>query len=130
MQVQVVVAACVLRDRKVLLRPRTDMGKDKWEFPGGKVEEGESLHSAVIREVKEETDLDIEVVRILEAGFSLRHRTNLVLTYLARIRPPISLCNSLSGSTFVRLPEVSRLNTFPGVKESLAAITAYDLISC
>jgi 8-oxo-dGTP diphosphatase len=35
----------------------------KWEFPGGKVEKGESNAHAIIREIKEEFDLDIEVVR-------------------------------------------------------------------
>lgn len=35
----------------------------KWEFPGGKVEQGESNAHAIIREIKEEFDLDIEVVQ-------------------------------------------------------------------
>lgn len=35
-----------------------------WEFPGGKVEENEDLHSAIIREVKEELDCKIEVLGI------------------------------------------------------------------
>jgi 8-oxo-dGTP diphosphatase len=35
----------------------------KWEFPGGKVEPGESNAHAIIREIKEEFDLDIEVVQ-------------------------------------------------------------------
>ena len=34
----------------------------KWEFPGGKVEQDESNAHAIIREIKEEFDLDIEVV--------------------------------------------------------------------
>ena len=35
----------------------------KWEFPGGKVEKGESNAHAIIREIKEEFDLDIEVIQ-------------------------------------------------------------------
>jgi 8-oxo-dGTP diphosphatase len=34
-----------------------------WEQPGGQVEEGESIQDAVIREVKEETGIDIEVTK-------------------------------------------------------------------
>lgn len=34
-----------------------------WEMPGGQVEEGESLKEAAVREVKEESGIDIEVLR-------------------------------------------------------------------
>ena len=34
----------------------------KWEFPGGKVEDGESLRDCLIREIKEEFDMRIEII--------------------------------------------------------------------
>ncbi|WP_422657556.1 NUDIX hydrolase [Paenibacillus sp. EC2-1] len=37
--------------------------KRGWEIPAGRVEEGESLSAAIIRETKEETGIDIEIVR-------------------------------------------------------------------
>ncbi len=43
---------------KILLIKSPDRG---WEIPGGQVEEGESLTDALIREVKEETGIDIKV---------------------------------------------------------------------
>ena len=36
---------------------------NKWEFPGGKPEPGESLDQALIREIKEELNTDIKVIR-------------------------------------------------------------------
>jgi 8-oxo-dGTP diphosphatase len=52
-----VVAAVIERaDRRLLIgqRRRTDTSPLKWEFPGGKVEEGETPEAALTRELKEE----------------------------------------------------------------------------
>src|SRR5690606_20698506 len=38
----------------------------KWEFPGGKVEPGEDEAEAIVREIREELDLEIEVVARLD----------------------------------------------------------------
>jgi mutator protein MutT len=55
------VGAVIICDGKVLLeKRRNDPGKGKWSIPGGLVELGESTERTVIREVKEETGLDVE----------------------------------------------------------------------
>lgn len=58
---QLVVGAVVQRDDKVLLlqRPEDDFMGGIFELPSGKVEAGEQLDAALIREVKEETGLDV-----------------------------------------------------------------------
>ena len=57
-----VVAAIILKDNKIFVTQR-GYGEFKggWEFPGGKVEEGESPEKAIVREIKEELDTSIEV---------------------------------------------------------------------
>lgn len=54
-------AAVVLNDKNELLLIKGP--RRGWEMPGGQVEEGESLTDAVIRETKEESGIDIEVVK-------------------------------------------------------------------
>lgn len=55
---------CIFNDKgEVLLQKRAD--SNKWGFPGGAVEIGETPQMAAIREVKEETGLDVEVDRLI-----------------------------------------------------------------
>ncbi|MFF4028061.1 MULTISPECIES: NUDIX hydrolase [Nocardia] len=68
---QLVVGAVVQHDGKVLLlqRPEHDFMGGIWELPSGKVEPGESLDQALIREVKEETGLSVTALRTYLGSF-------------------------------------------------------------
>jgi len=57
------VAAVIFQDERVLLQRRDD--NRQWGLPGGSVEPGESVRTAVIREVHEETGLDVEPLRLI-----------------------------------------------------------------
>lgn len=55
------VATLLINDGKLLLGFRTKSpGKDSWQCPGGLLDAGESVFDCAIREVKEETGLDID----------------------------------------------------------------------
>ncbi len=57
-----VVAAIIQRDGLVYATQRGyGEWKDWWEFPGGKVEPGESCEAALIREIREELTVEIQV---------------------------------------------------------------------
>ena len=59
-----VVAAIIIKDGKVFATQRGyGEFKDGWEFPGGKVEAGETPEEALAREIKEELDTEISVNR-------------------------------------------------------------------
>ena len=57
------VAAAIMIEQGKVFATQRGYGefKDGWEFPGGKVEEGEALEDALVREIKEELDTEIVV---------------------------------------------------------------------
>ncbi|MBQ8048495.1 MAG: (deoxy)nucleoside triphosphate pyrophosphohydrolase [Bacteroidales bacterium] len=62
-----VVAAIIIRDGKVFATQRGyGEWKDWWEFPGGKIEAGECPQEALVREIREELDAEIEVGELIE----------------------------------------------------------------
>ncbi|MGW8316217.1 MAG: (deoxy)nucleoside triphosphate pyrophosphohydrolase [Bacteroidales bacterium] len=67
-----VTCAIILRDNHVLITQRSEKMPHplKWEFPGGKVKEGESVEECIRREIREELGLHVKVDRLLP---SVRH---------------------------------------------------------
>lgn len=62
-----VVCAVIIRDQKIFATQRGyGEFKDGWEFPGGKIESGESPDEALKREIHEELNTEIEVLRYLD----------------------------------------------------------------
>ena len=62
-----VVAAIIIHEGKIFATQRGyGEFKDGWEFPGGKIEPGETPQEALVREIKEELDTEIEVKDFLE----------------------------------------------------------------
>ena len=62
-----VVAAIIIDDGKVFATQRGyGEFKDGWEFPGGKIDAGETPEEALVREIKEELDTEVEVKELLD----------------------------------------------------------------
>ena len=67
MKIVKVVAAIIIHENKIFATQRGyGEFKDGWEFPGGKIEPGETPQEALVREIKEELDIEIEVKDFLE----------------------------------------------------------------
>ncbi|EJR65286.1 hypothetical protein IIO_01470 [Bacillus cereus VD115] len=111
---QVRVTGILIENEKVLLVKQKVANRD-WSLPGGRVENGETLEEAMIREMKEETGLDVKVKNLLyvcdkpDALPSLLHITFL----LERIEGEITLPsnefdhNSIQDVQMVRIEELS-----------------------
>ena len=64
-----VVGAVLIKDNKIILPKRASNLKvmpDKYEFPGGKVEENETLEEALKRELYEELSIDVDIEDIID----------------------------------------------------------------
>ena len=65
-----VACAIIQKGDKILVTQRSETMKMplKWEFPGGKLEIGESEEECIIREIKEELNIEIELVKKLKTS--------------------------------------------------------------
>lgn len=85
-----VVAAIIKKNNKVFITQR-GFGefKGKWEFPGGKVEVGETPEEAVVREIKEELKSEVKVERFFDEIEDVRDDMVLNVKFL--------ICSLVSG---------------------------------
>ena len=86
------VGAVILNEDKILLVKRLyPPGKGRWSIPGGLVEVGEDLEHAVIRELKEETNLDgtplgvISVAQYIEGSEGLIRYHYVIIDFLVKV---------------------------------------------
>ena len=82
------VACVAVKDRKILIAHRNPTGVmgNRWEFPGGKVEDGESEEQTVIREFEEEFGISVRVIeKITESEFEHHNKKSCLYAYLIEV---------------------------------------------
>jgi 8-oxo-dGTP diphosphatase len=69
-EIRLRVCVAVVSDRKILLVPHydTDVGPIQWVIPGGRVEFGETLEDAAVREFQEETGLGVRITGLVDVS--------------------------------------------------------------
>lgn len=102
-------------------------GDDFWQIPGGGVEVGETVEEAVIREMKEETGLDVEIITLLpKINTSIRpHWHGILISYLLKMKDPnqpVKLNDQESSRFGWFIPdEIKDFNSFPETYSTVAA---------
>jgi 8-oxo-dGTP diphosphatase len=120
------VSAAIMRDGKVLaVRRARKPALNLYTMPGGVVEIGETLHEAVMREVREETALDIWPVALAGHREAIQRdaqgkveRHFVILCFAARWRSgEVVLNEELDDARWLRPEELSGLRTTDGLAE-------------
>ena len=128
-----VVAAVIVEDDKLLATQRGygDF-KGKWEFPGGKIEQGETHKEALVREIKEELNANIEVLMFLtkvEHDYEKFHLT--MHTYICSLKDKIEMVkhgdNEFEHDNMVWLDE-KHLDDVDWLPADIKVINAYKKI--
>ncbi len=110
------VVAAVIKDGDKVFVTRRDYGdfENMWEFPGGKVEAGESKEAALIREIKEELELDINVSDFLITVEYDYPNFHLVMDcYLCNICGGKLKLNAHNDARWISIKELDTLNWVP-----------------
>ena len=98
MKILLVVAAALINSQGEILLAQRPEGKrlaGKWEFPGGKVEAGETPEAALVREMKEELGITI-APKDLEPFWFLSH--DYVAEFGFHLLMPVYLCRRWQGT--------------------------------
>ncbi|MFK4425412.1 NUDIX hydrolase [Bacillus mycoides] len=112
---QVRVTGILIEGEKVLLVKQKVVNRN-WSLPGGRVENGETLEEAMIREMREETGLEVRIKRLLyvcdkpDATPSLLHITFLLERIAGEIKLPSNEfdLNPIHDVQMVAIEELSR----------------------
>jgi len=121
-----VVIGAVIREGKVLLTKRQEwdlaeyreIKNSPWQIPGGGLEFNESTEQCVVREIKEETGLDVEIIGLLPKVFyNVRGSWHgLFVCYSCHMKnpsQPVVINSEASAWGWYTLPEIKQLPSLP-----------------
>ena len=121
-----VVAAIIRKGEKVFATQRGyGEWKDWWEFPGGKIEQGESPEEALCREIREELSAEISVERFVctvEYDYPKFHLT--MHCYLCSLQTEALHLNEHEAARWLTSEEMDSVEWLPADREVLKALFA------
>ena len=115
-----VAAAILRRDGKILICQRKEGGNCSllWEFPGGKREPGESFENCLIRECREELEVEIEVGELfMRTDYDYPEYSVRLLFFKAKIRSGVLKMDVHSATQWVPRGELGRYEFCPADRD-------------
>lgn len=123
-----VVGAAIIKDNKFLAMQRSEQMtlSGLWEFPGGKIEANETDEETLIREIKEELNIDIHVLDYInEASYDYDFGTVVLKVYTAEIVSGQITLEEHSDSKWLTAGELLDIDWAPVDIPAAKALTTY-----
>lgn len=101
--------------------PKSRTDPETWELPGGKVEKGEHFADALVREIKEETNLDVNVGDFAEAiqnDYSHK-RTVQIMMYLDDVKGNVRISEEHTDFMWASIEKITSLDISTSLKKLL-----------
>ena len=120
------VGAVIICNGKILLEKRkNEPGKDRWSIPGGLVELGESAEATAIREVREETSLEVEDPTLIDVVDSVTRDENgdikyhfVIVDYFVKLKGGVPKASSDAAELkWVQLSDVADYDLTKTIRE-------------
>ena len=101
--------------------PKSKTDPEKWELPGGKVDEGEDFAKALIREIKEETSLDVKIGDFCDAVQNdyAHKRTVQMIMYLKDIKGEVKISEEHVDWMWASIDKIKTLEISSSLKKVL-----------
>lgn len=101
--------------------PKSRTDPEMWELPGGKVEKGEFFADALVREIKEETNLNVKVGSFCEAiqNDYAHKRTVQIMMYLEDVEGEVKISDEHTDWMWANLDKIKTLEISTSLKKVL-----------
>ena len=122
------VSAIILNENKGILFTQRSLSDDflpgYWELPGGGMDYGETPQAALMREIKEECGLGIEIIKPIAANtYFIKDLQRIEITFLCKAINPteIKLSHEHSDYKWLKITEVNTIEVTEYIKKILAS---------